>query len=70
MKKSELKKRLTEIYDKNIKHRSFLEERHILKCMMEAYELGSNGVKTPKIKKKNKKRKGFFGSFINFMKNP
>lgn len=70
MKKSELKKRLTEIYDKNIKHRSFLEERHILKCMMEAYELGSNGGKKPKIKKKHKKSQGFFNSFINFMKNP
>jgi transcription initiation factor TFIID subunit TAF12 len=75
MKNKNLKKDLVKIYDAQIRHRSFLEENHILKCMMEAYKLGydrkekSSKVGKLKRRKKNrfvKKNPSFFSKIFGF----
>ena len=35
-----MKDKLTEIYDKNIVHTSFLDKRTVMKCMEESYNEG------------------------------
>lgn len=48
--KNRLVEKLTKIYDKNVRHKTFLNENEIIKCMVESYYLGNTD---KKIKIKN-----------------
>ena len=39
-----MKSELLEIYDKNIVHSSFLDDRTVKKCIQESYDLGTQDV--------------------------